>query len=178
MFQPPDFSYIHKYFLAEKQAGLYFLIIGSTAIIIAIISFFFVKISPPFFKGLAVPLLVIGLIQAVVGFTIYKRSDAQRIDVAYKMGIGKNAFIREQELPRMETVLQRFTLYRYTEMALAVAGLVLFIFFFRKEPMLFGKGLGIGLLLQALVCLLADSFAEKRSEQYTTVLREKLEPGN
>jgi len=176
MFQAPDFSFIHKYFLAEKQAGLYFLIIGSTAIVLAIVAFFFIKINPPFFKGLAVPLLVVGLIQAVVGFTIYKRSDAQRMEVAYQMGIGKNAYVREKELPRMETVLQRFTLYRYTEMALAIAGLFLFVFFFRKEHMLFWKGLGVGLMLQALVCLVADSFAEKRSERYTMVLREKLQP--
>ena len=62
---------IEKYFTAEKSESLLFLVIGIIAILLAIAFFFFLKTS--FYKGAAVPLLVIGIIQAIVGFTVYSQ---------------------------------------------------------------------------------------------------------
>ncbi|MBP9099066.1 MAG: hypothetical protein KBF74_09645, partial [Ferruginibacter sp.] len=66
-------SDIEKYFTAEKSESLLFVIIGFTAIIAAVVFFFFLKTN--FYKGLSVPLLLIAFIQISVGFTVYKRSD-------------------------------------------------------------------------------------------------------
>ncbi len=51
---------IEKYFTGEKQESLLFLFIGIAGIIAAIVFFFFLKTS--FYKGAAIPLLLIGLI--------------------------------------------------------------------------------------------------------------------
>ena len=75
MFEQRDFSFIYKYFIAEKQESLLFLIIGILAILLAIVFWFFIKSSPSFFKGAAIPLLAIGLIQLVVDYTVYSRTD-------------------------------------------------------------------------------------------------------
>ncbi|NJO25286.1 MAG: hypothetical protein HC867_05135 [Bacteroidia bacterium] len=69
--------------------------------------------------------MVIGFIQAVVGYTVYARSDKQRLDVAYKTGLEPVSFIKNEELPRMKTVNKNFVIYRWVEIALTVTGIVL-----------------------------------------------------
>lgn len=165
MFQR-DLNFIHKYFVAEKQESLLFLIIGIIALVLAIVFFFFIKSSPSFYKGAAWPLLVVGLIQIVVGYSVYARSDKQRMDVSYKMGLESKVFIQQEEGPRMKKVMVNFVYYRYVEIALAIAGLVL-VFLYRSKPEKeFWFGLGITLALQAMIMLGADYFAEKRGGEY------------
>ena len=72
---------IEKYFLGEKQESFLFLLIGIAAVIVAIIFFSFLK--TPFYKGAALPLLLIGILLGSVGFTVYKRSDGDRIRNVY-----------------------------------------------------------------------------------------------
>ena len=49
---------IEKYFIAEKQESLVFLVIGIAAILLALIFYFAVKTQV--FRGAAMPLLVLG----------------------------------------------------------------------------------------------------------------------
>jgi hypothetical protein len=161
MFSKQD---IEKYFLAEKQLGLLFIVIGSVAILLAIIFFLFLKTS--FYRGAAIPLLVIGLIQLIASAAIYKKSDNDRIRnvYAYDMNPGQ---LKNEELPRMQTVLKNFTVIKWAEMALILAGLVLIYFFRANIDKAFWFGLGITLAIQALLILVADTSAEKRAKLYT-----------
>jgi uncharacterized membrane protein len=160
---------IEKYFTAEKQESLLFLGIGITGIILAVAFYFFVK--TPFYKGAAIPLLLVGLLLGVVGYTVYKRSDADLIRNVY--ALDKNpAELKTKELPRMEAVMKNFVLYRYVEMALALAGIVLFFYFQNDNARTFWKGLGIGLSVMALIALGADYFAEKRGHVYMNGIRQ------
>jgi magnesium-transporting ATPase (P-type) len=171
MFEQKDFSFIYKYFIAEKQESLLFLIVGAVAIILSIIFWFFIKTNPVFFKGLAIPLLAIGLIQTVVGYTVYNRSDKQKMDVAYNIGIEPAGYIKQTEIPRMENVMKNFVIYRWIEIAFIVTGLIL-IFLFRSNPdKTFWYGLGMALAIQATIMLGVDYFAEQRGEVYTNELR-------
>lgn len=165
MFQR-DLSFVHKYFMAEKQESLLFIIIGVVAFLLSGMFFFFVKSNPSFFKGAAIPLMVIGLILGIVGYTVYARSNKQRLDVAYNIGIEPSMFINNQELPRMRTVMKNFIIYRYTEIALAVAGLILFFYFRTNTDRQFWAGLGMTLTIMALTALFADYFAEQRGSLY------------
>jgi len=169
-----DFTFVHKYFLTEKQESLWFLIIGIAAIALAIVFYFFIKASPSFYKGAAIPLLAIGIIQCVVGYTVHSRSDTQRMDVAYNIGVEPTIFTKQTELPRMETVMKNFTIYHYVEIFLALAGLGLFLYFRNNETKMFWKGLGLTLAIQALLMLGADYFAEKRGEGYKKELQKIL----
>lgn len=158
---------IEKYFLAEKQGSLLFLILGVIAILLAVAFYFFLKNN--FYKGAAIPLLVIGLIQVVAGYTVYARSDKQRIDnvYVYDMNPGK---LRNEELPRMKTVNKNFLIYKWIEIALLITGIFLIIYFKGNEAKTFWFGLGVTLAIESVLMFSADFFAEKRAKIYTEQL--------
>jgi len=161
MFSKSD---IERYFVAEKQESLLFLIIGIIAIALAAGLYYFGKTS--FYKGAAIPLLVIGLIQGIVGYTVYARSDEDRKRnvYAYDMNPGE---LKDRELPRMQKVNANFAIYRWTEITLSVLGLGLGLYFRNRPGGEFWYGLGAALAIQALLMLGADYFAEKRAAEYT-----------
>jgi hypothetical protein len=159
---------IEKYFIAEKQESLLFLILGIAAIIAAIGFYFLLRSS--FFKGAAIPLLVIGLIELVVGYTVYNRSDDDRARnvYAYDMNPGE---LKLKEIPRMEKVNRNFVVYRWVELALLVTGLILSMVYGQNPGRSFWYGFGLALSLQAGIMLVADYFAEKRALHYTRGLQ-------
>ncbi|HMK03600.1 MAG TPA: hypothetical protein VK489_05390 [Ferruginibacter sp.] len=170
--QLPDFSFIYKYFSGEKQESLLFLIVGIVAILLAVICWFFIKANPSFFKGAAIPLLAIGIIQVAVGYTVYTRCDKQAKDIAYDMGLETVGYTKQVELPRMEKVMKNFIIYRWVEIAFILTGIAL-IFLYRSNPdNTFWYGLGITLAIQATLMLGADYFAEKRGAVYKKELME------
>jgi ABC-type xylose transport system permease subunit len=157
--------------MAEKQESLLFLAIGVIGIIVAIVFIFFLK--APFYKGIAIPLIILGALLGIVGFTVYKRSDADRIRNVYAYDL-RPGDLKEKELPRMEKVMKNFVLYRYIEIALVIAGVVLFWYFRTNETRYFWKGIGMGLAVMALLALFADYFAEKRGKTYIDGLQSHL----
>jgi hypothetical protein len=161
MFSKTD---IEKYFMSEKQESLVFIVVGLIAIAAAIAFYFFIRSS--FFKGAAWPLLIVGLIQVVVGFTIYTRSDHDRVRnvYAYDMNPGE---LKSREIPRMETVNKSFTVYRWIELVLLGLGVILILVNTRNPGGIrFWFGFGIALVFQAVIMLAADYFAEKRAISY------------
>lgn len=164
-------SDIEKYFIAEKQESLVFIGIGILAIIIALVGFFAYKTQ--FWKGAAIPFIIIGIIQLVVGYTVYTRSDADRIRVVYALDMNPED-LKTKELPRMETVNKNFVVYRYVEIALLIVGLV-FTFLYRSNlEKQFILGIGVALAIQSALMLGADYFAEKRALMYTNQLMETV----
>ena len=161
-------SDIEKYFLAEKQESLLFIIVGAAAIIAAISFYFLLRSS--FFKGAALPLLFIGIIELVVGYTVFKRSDEDRVRNVYAYDMDPSE-LRDKEIPRMETVNRNFVVYRWVELAFLVTGIILSMVFGQNPGRTFWYGFGIALSLQAGVLLVADYFAEKRALIYTKGLQ-------
>jgi drug/metabolite transporter (DMT)-like permease len=155
---------IEKYFNAEKAESWVFMTIGLAGIIAAVIFFFFLKTN--LHKGMAVPLALIGLLMGIVGITVYKRSDQQRIEnvYAYDMNPGR---LKDQELPRMKKVMKSFVVYRWIEIFLFLCGAGLYIYFIRDFRHDFWRGFGFALAIMALLALGADYFAEKRGHVYT-----------
>lgn len=151
------------YFIAEKQESLLFVIIGIVAIVVGII--FLAMMKTPLYKGIAIPIIAIGLIQSIVGFTVYARSDAQRKDIVYKMDLNPGA-IKDAEIPRMETVMKNFAIYRWVEITLLIAGIVLIVVYKNNNAKQLLFGVGMGLAIQSAIMLGADYFAEKRGGEY------------
>ncbi|GAC1452471.1 MAG: hypothetical protein NVSMB7_15160 [Chitinophagaceae bacterium] len=160
MFSKQD---IEKYFLAEKQLSLSFIVIGIVAIVLAVIFFFLLKTS--FYKGAAVPLLLIGLIQLMASVKVYKKSDEDRVRNVYAYDMNP-AQLKNEELFRMKAVIKNFAIIKWAEMALVITGLVL-IFYCRTNPdKAFWYGLGLTLVIQALITLFADYSSERKALQY------------
>jgi uncharacterized membrane protein len=160
MFSKTD---IEKYFNAEKSESLLFMLIGIAAVITAIGFFIFLKTN--FYKGAAISLLLIGLLLGIVGFTVYKRSDADRVRNVYAYDLNP-AELRDKEIPRMKTVMNNFVIYRWVEIVLALTGIVLFFYFKDNTDKIFWKGFGLTLTIMVLTALTTDYFAEKRGGVY------------
>ena len=154
---------IEKYFIAEKQESLLFMLIGVAGIITAIVFFFFLKTNC--YKGAAIPILLIGLLLGLVGYTVYKRSDEDRKRNVYAYDMNPSQ-LKDEELPRMKTVMKNFVIYRYTELFLLLTGVALCIYFIRNFKHDFWWGFGLALAIMALLALATDFFAEKRGKAY------------
>lgn len=158
---------IEKYFLAEKYESLLFIGIGILAIILAVLGWLYFKTA--FWKGASIPFLAIALLQIIVGYTVYSRSDEQRIDIVYSLDMNPDQ-LTKVELPRMEVVNQNFVIYRWVEIALALVGMGLYVYFRENAIQEFWRGFGFALFIQAILMLGADYFAEKRAHEYTVAL--------
>jgi uncharacterized membrane protein HdeD (DUF308 family) len=154
---------IEKYFIAEKQESILFILIGITGILTAIV--FLVLFKKSFYTGAALPAALIGLLMLVVGITIYRRSDEDRKRNVYAYDLNPTE-LRVKELPRMEKVMKNFLVYRYTEIFLLTVGVVLYIYFIRDWRYDFWRGLGLSLAIMAALALTADYFAEQRGKKY------------
>lgn len=159
---------IEKYFNAEKAESWVFIAIGIAGLVAAVIFFLFIKTS--FYKGASIPLLVVGLLMGIVGFAIYKRSDADRMRNVYAYDMIPAA-LKEKEIPRMEKVIRYFVLYRWVEIGLFLIGAALYIYFIRDIRHDFWRGFGLALAIMAVIALTADYFAEQRGHIYLDGLK-------
>lgn len=160
---------IEKYFFAEKNESILFIVIGVSAILFSVFFFFYFKNNIA--RGMMIPLIVVGIIQIIVGATVYRKSDKQRIEIIYAFDMNPS-LIRNQEIPRMKAVVKNFVVLRFSEIALFAAGLILCIVFRNSATQLFWYGFGIALSIQTFVSLILDFLAEMRAKTYLQQLTE------
>lgn len=160
-------SFEESYFKQEQIESLIFIILGILSICLALIFLGIIKYS--FFKGMAVPLLLIGLTQLTVGSIVYLRSPEDKYRVT-QMLINERSKIKTEEIPRMEKVMQNFTVYKWIEIVLILASIILLIIFY-YSPQTYWKGLALGLLIQAIIMLSLDVLAENRGQVYIEQLQ-------
>ena len=68
-----------KYFNGEKTESYIFILIGAIAFSMALYFFFSLKTS--FWKGVAIPFIIVALLEFIVGYTIVTRSSKDIIRV-------------------------------------------------------------------------------------------------
>lgn len=156
---------IEKYFNAEKNESVLFVLVGIVAICFA--TYFFIKVKQPFYSGMVYPLISIALIQIIVGSSVYYRSPKDIARVTEIVQTNKTK-IQTEEIPRMKVVMKNFALYKWVEIALILVGLIMFFYF---PPATIWKGIGIGLFIQAGFMLSLDFFAESRGKTYLEYLQ-------
>jgi hypothetical protein len=161
MFSKTD---IEQYFSAEKQGSLFFIFVGIVAIIAAVILYFVLK--TPFFKGAAIPMIVVGLIAGGIGLTIYKRSDNDRIRNVYAYDLNPDE-LKQKEYPRMQKVMKSFCVILIAEVVLLLVGIFLFFYFRTNAAQQLWSGLGTGLFIMDVAALVLDIAAERRAAVYT-----------
>jgi hypothetical protein len=151
------------YFVGEKQESVLFLVVGVLAIGVAA----WLWTTDHRFRLMAVPLVVVALMQIVVGFTIYARTDAQ-VQSLSVLQINEPAQFQLEEIDRMQTVMTNFKIYKTIEIVLLVFALALIAFLPKSDA---AVAIGLGLLVQAAFTLALDLFAEARGEAYLAALR-------
>lgn len=147
-----------QYFAGEKQESLLFIAVALVAIGVAV----WLWTQGHRLKFMAVPLVVIALMQLVVGATVYLRTEAQVQQLVTQYQSAPAQF-KQDETSRMQTVMKNFKLYKAVEMVLLVIGVGLIALMQRFDV---AAGLGAGLVLQAAFTLALDLFAEARGEDY------------
>jgi hypothetical protein len=155
-----------KYFNGEKSESYIFILIGVIALVMALYFIFVLKSS--FWKGVAIPYIIVALLEFIVGYTIVTRSpkDITRVENFIKK---ETQSIKTLEIPRMEKVMSNFVIFRYVEIALIIVGMALM---YSSMSDTFWRGIGLGLFIQASIVLCLDFFAERRGHNYMEYLKE------
>ena len=160
---------IVKYFNGEKVESYIFIIIGVISLALALYFLFGLKTS--FWKGVAIPFIVVACLEFIVGYTIVTRSpkDIKRVENFIN---SEPQNINNLEIPRVEKVLSNFVIFRYVEIALIILGIALM---YSSMNDTFLRGIGLGLFIQASIVLSLDFFAERRGYIYFEYLKELAE---
>lgn len=155
-----------KYFNGEKAESYIFILIGVIALAMAFYFIFALKSS--FWKGAAIPFIIVALLEFVVGYTIVTRSpkDIARVETFIQK---EPQSIKTLEIPRMEKVMRNFVIFRYAEIALIILGIALM---YSSMNETFWRGIGLGLFIQASIVLCLDFFAERRGHIYLEYLNQ------
>jgi hypothetical protein len=153
---------IAAYFTAEKRESALFIVAGITALVVSVALFR----NGGAYRGMIIPLALVGVIQLVVGTTVYMRTDAQLAAVQARVR-ETPAAARLDETARMEKVMAAFRLYKVIEI-LVLAGGILLTFAFPAGSAWYAAG--IGCIIQGSLMLVLDLFAEARGLAYLATL--------
>lgn len=156
---------IHHYFNGERNESVLFIVVGILLMLFASYFFFFTK--TPFWRGVAIPLALVAVLEMIVGYTIFMRSPKDLARVEYFATHEPNQ-LQQKELPRMETVMRNFVLYRGIEIGLLLLAIIVM---YTGSSYTFWKGIGLGLFIQVSLVLCLDFFAEKRGHFYINYLQ-------
>lgn len=151
-----------RYFTGERNESFLFLFLGIIGLFLSVYLIFSLK--EKFWIGLAIPVILVSLLEIMVGTTLIIRSPKDIVRVQAYLHTEK---IKTEEIPRMEKVMRNFIVFRYGEIFLMVAGLFLMFGFPLQE---FRTGIGLGLFSQAGIVLILDFFAERRGKEYLKFL--------
>jgi len=154
---------MNSYFVAEKQESVIFMAVGLLAIGLSV----WLWMNGHRLKSMAYPLVVIGLMQMVVGGTVYLRTDSQVSTLIAQLQVNPAA-AKAAETTRMQTVMKNFSIYKSIEMLLLIIGLGMIAFVQRHDM---AAGIGVGLVLQAAFTLTLDLFAEARGADYLSAVQ-------
>ena len=160
--------YLQSYFKGEKKQSLIFMLGGILALTLGSLGYFYFETA--IWKGAASPFLIIGLIQVVLGASIFFRTDKQVKKLLQQSKEQTKQFFKE-ETARMEKVLTDFRKYKTVTMLFFCLG---FLFLMLGAFAGWGKftlGSGAALVWQSGTIYLMDSLAEYRAEFYTQKLK-------
>jgi hypothetical protein len=108
----------------------------------------------------------VGLIQLVVGGTVWWRTEEQKAQLRSLILSEPGRYVSE-ESERMRQVNSNFVIYRWTELSLLGAGVAAAGTGAALDKD-FVTGLGVGLAFQSAVMLTLDYFAEERGHEYAS----------
>lgn len=162
----PFLELMHAYFRGERIEALYFIVpIG-----VAMVAFAAVTLRAErggFAWGLAVPLILFGLLAIGAGAAVGLRTAGQV--EALESGFQDNAgAMLAEELPRMQKVNDNWPVYIGMWTTLVLVGLAL-RFGLKAD---WAHGVGPAIILIGAVGFLIDGFAERRARPYTQALEQ------
>lgn len=156
---------IQLYFQGEKIEALVFILpLGLLNLVFGV---WLLTDNPGgFAKGVAIPLVLMGLLMSTVGGVVGYRTPAQVSGIVKAIEADPKAGV-QAEIARMDKVNNAWHLYLVIWGLCGFAGLLLR--FAASSDFL--NGMGIALVLIAGIGLMVDGFAERRTHPYVDALR-------
>ena len=154
---------ITRYFAAERAESALFL---GCAVAAAVVSAALGALHSPY-RAMAWPLAAVGLVQLVVGGTVFVRTPGQVARLTGQLRASPSAY-QAEEAARMGRVQRSLALYKRIEIGLLAIGLAL------ASIEDYGGTLyavGMGLILEAGLMLFLDLRAERRGHRYLEMVK-------
>jgi hypothetical protein len=162
---------VDTYFGWEKSESVVFLALGLLGIVLGLVFWWYYKSS--LLQGAIAPLLFLGLISAIVGGTIFFRTDAQlaALKQTYRQDPGR-FFSEEQD--RMHKVNRNWAIYMIIELLIILAAVILLFLAYRRD---FWAGFAMAALLMASALMVLDVIGERNGRWYAEHLQSFSENG-
>jgi hypothetical protein len=154
---------MQAYFEGERAEAVLIFMMGVAAIGLSLV--LLSRYGGPLIRGLTIPLMLVGLIQLVVGGTVFTRTPAQAAALSQQLKSAPQAY-RAAETARMATVMKSFTTYKIIEVVFIVVGLLGTLFVTQSLWL----GIAMGMLVQGAVMLPLDIVAEGRGRDYLAAI--------
>jgi hypothetical protein len=155
---------LERYFSAEKQIGLVFIVFSLIAIAIAVYLYF--GRQTDLMKGFSIPVLVLGVLFLIQGRTLHGRADSL-MAANLQAFESKSVDIKDKELPRIKKVLDDVAAYRLLEIGLfAVAALIAFYLRSKRPELNFWYGLTLSLAITAICSHGLNFMVKKQARDY------------
>lgn len=151
---------IQKFYNAQKAHSLLFLVIGSFAVLVSV--YLFIAGISTMSIGFAVPFLVFGLFQTILGFKTYNKTNSEH-QFAMLSAKKNTSQIINTEIPKINKILTNYNRKIYILLGLNALSIVLFTIF-ANTPLI--KGIGLALFLQSLIHITSLHFENNRSQIY------------
>ena len=154
---------IEDYFVAFKNEQLFLIILGSLALIVALV--FFAGLKTQWYKGFALPLAVFAVLNIGAGFLNYKKADTLKVRSVYNYDLHPE-LLRTKELPRIKEMNKNFTVLIYVNISIIFAAAFIFFYFKKREENEYYMGVAASLFLVAVLSVGMYSVMKKRSGNY------------
>jgi hypothetical protein len=106
-------------------------------------------------------------LQLVVGTTVFSQAPQAQAEVTQMVAKDRERLLSD-EVPRMQSVMRRFRLFHWLEIAALFIGALLAMAARRGST---ARGVGMALVPQSVVMLVFDGLAEQRGQAYLTWLQ-------
>jgi|JI10StandDraft_1071094.scaffolds.fasta_scaffold67328_2 hypothetical protein len=156
---------VSLYFGAEQAGGLLFICIGLIGLELAYTCWR--KGITAQARGGMVCLLAMAALQLVVGTTVFSQAPQAQAEVTQMVAKDRERLLSD-EVPRMQSVMRRFRLFHWLEIAALFIGALLAMAARRGST---ARGVGMALVPQSVVMLVFDGLAEQRGQAYLTWLQ-------
>ena len=160
---------IEQYFNTFKNEQIFLIVLGSVALIVAVV--FFAGIKTQWYKGFALPLAVFAIINLGAGVSNYNKADFLKVRNMYNYDLHPE-LLRTKELPRLKEMNQNFTVLIYVNISIIVAAAFIFFYFKKKDGNDYYIGVAASLFLVAVLSVAMYSMMKNRSKNYENGIME------
>ncbi|HJK93851.1 MAG TPA: hypothetical protein RMH85_35150 [Polyangiaceae bacterium LLY-WYZ-15_(1-7)] len=156
---------IDAYFASEEAGATLFVAAGVTAIVLALGLLGLARGERRPWRGAAVPLVILGLVELAVGGAVLVTTEAQVANLKTDLEVTPAAALLE-ERERVEDVIAAFDVYEIVEGFLVFIGLAMAVAARRTAY----RAAGLALVAQALTLMALDVRAEGHARTYLAAL--------